>query len=80
VPLLVDGGIRSGVDVLRALALGASAVLVGRPFLWGLAVEGQAGIEAVFTELRDELARAMALCGSRTIGEIDRSLVVATRD
>jgi isopentenyl diphosphate isomerase/L-lactate dehydrogenase-like FMN-dependent dehydrogenase len=45
-----------------------------------LAVEGQAGVEAVFTELRDELARAMALCGSRTIGEIDRSLVVATRD
>jgi 4-hydroxymandelate oxidase len=80
VPLLVDGGIRSGVDVLRALALGASAVLVGRPFLWGLAVEGEAGVEAVFTELRDELARAMALCGSRTIGEIDRSLVVATRD
>jgi 4-hydroxymandelate oxidase len=75
VPLLVDGGIRGGVDIVRALALGASAVLVGRPFLWGLAVEGEAGVEAVFTELRDELARAMALCGVGVIGEIDRSLI-----
>ena len=59
----VDGGIRSGVDVLRALALGARAVMIGRPVLWGLAVDGDDGAVAVLQHLADELGRAMALCG-----------------
>ena len=73
----VDGGVRQGVDVLRALALGAQAVLVGRPVVYGLAAGGAAGVEAVLDELRVELARTMALCGARTVDEIDRDLVVA---
>lgn len=74
-PVLVDGGIRGGSDVVRALALGASAVLVGRPVLWGLAVGGEDGALAVLTELAAETRKAMALCGAGTVGELDRSLV-----
>ena len=73
----VDGGVRHGVDVLRALALGARAVLVGRPVVYGLAVGGADGVRAVLDELRDELARAMALCGVTSVAGIDRDLVVA---
>jgi len=62
-PLLVDGGIQSGVDILRALALGARAVMVGRPVLWGLATAGAAGAAHVLRLLRDELELAMAQCG-----------------
>ncbi|MGP8296611.1 alpha-hydroxy acid oxidase [Streptomyces inhibens] len=61
--VLVDGGIRRGTDVLKALALGARAVLVGRPVLWGLAVDGAAGVERVLSTLRAELEEAMALTG-----------------
>ena len=71
IELLVDGGIRRGSDVLKALALGAKAVLVGRPVLWGLAVDGAAGVSAVLNILIDELDLAMALCGTSTIDEID---------
>jgi len=74
-PVLVDGGIRSGSDVLRALALGADAVLVGRPILWGLATGGEEGAGAVLRMLGDELARAMAFCGATRISEIDRDLL-----
>lgn len=70
IELLVDGGIRRGSDVLKALALGAKAVLVGRPVLWGLAVDGAAGVSAVLNILIDELDLAMALCGTSTIDEI----------
>ncbi|AUG76122.1 Hydroxymandelate oxidase [Kitasatospora sp. MMS16-BH015] len=63
VPVLVDGGIRSGVDVLRALALGASAVLIGRPALWGLAVGGAAGVRRVLALLARELEDGLALSG-----------------
>ena len=63
VPLLMDGGIRRGADVLKALALGASAVLVGRPAVWGLANAGALGVAHVLRLLRDELEIAMALCG-----------------
>jgi isopentenyl diphosphate isomerase/L-lactate dehydrogenase-like FMN-dependent dehydrogenase len=63
VPVLVDGGIRRGTDVAVALALGADAVLVGRPPLWGLAAGGQAGAERVLELLREELERTLALCG-----------------
>lgn len=69
VPLLVDGGIRRGTDVLKALALGASAVLVGRPVLHGLANAGATGVAHVLRLLRDELEIAMALSGCRTLAE-----------
>jgi len=73
--VLVDGGIRRGTDVMKALAMGARAVLVGRPYLWGLAVDGQAGVRRVLELLRDDFALAMALCGCPTVSDIDRSLV-----
>ncbi len=71
----LDGGIRRGVDVLKALALGAHAVLVGRPILWGLAVDGQAGVERVLKLLHGELEMAMVLSGKPTLASVDRSLV-----
>lgn len=74
--VLVDGGIRRGTDVLKALALGAKAVLLGRPVLWGLAVSGEAGVQHVLELLRDELDVAMALSGCPSLGDIDPSLVV----
>ena len=73
--VLLDGGIRWGTDVLKAVALGARAVLVGRPVLWGLAVDGERGVASVLGLLRDELSRAMALAGCARIGDIDRDLV-----
>jgi len=73
--IIVDGGIRRGVDILKALALGASAVLVGRPVLWGLTVAGLAGVAHVIELLRDELDVAMALCGCARLADIDSSLV-----
>jgi 4-hydroxymandelate oxidase len=71
----VDGGIRRGTDVLKALALGARAVLLGRPILWGLAVNGQEGVHHVLELLRIELELAMALSGRPTLESIDRSLI-----
>jgi isopentenyl diphosphate isomerase/L-lactate dehydrogenase-like FMN-dependent dehydrogenase len=76
VPVLVDGGVRRGTDVVKALALGARAVLVGRPILWGLAVDGEDGAYRVLELLKAELDLAMALCGARAVGEIDRGLVM----
>lgn len=73
--ILMDGGIRRGTDVLKALALGAKAVLVGRPVLWGLAADGEAGVARVLELLRDELDLAMALAGAPTVREITRDLV-----
>ena len=70
VPVLVDGGIRDGGDVLRALALGADAVLVGRPYGWGLATGGEAGVRAVLEALGADLLRLMALTGCATLGDI----------
>lgn len=77
VPLVVDGGIRRGTDVVKALALGATAAAIGRPVLWGLAAAGEAGVASVLAMLRSELALAMALAGCRSAAEIDRSLVAA---
>jgi 4-hydroxymandelate oxidase len=71
----VDGGVRRGTDVLKALGLGARAVMVGRPVLWGLATKGEAGVREVLKVLRDELALAMTLSGRGSIAGIDRSLV-----
>jgi len=75
VPVLVDGGIRRGTDVMKALALGADAVLVGRPTIWGLAADGEAGVANVLRILRDEFENAMALCGCRSVAEITPALV-----
>ncbi|MDJ0676221.1 MAG: alpha-hydroxy acid oxidase [Calothrix sp. MO_167.B42] len=73
--VLMDGGIRRGTDILKALALGAKAVLVGRPILWGLAVAGSQGVQHVIELLRDELDLAMALTGCATLQDIDSSLI-----
>jgi 4-hydroxymandelate oxidase len=78
VPVLVDGGVRRGTDVVKALLLGARAVLVGRPYLWGLAVEGQAGVEQVLRSLRDETRRTLALMGAATLAELEPDQIVAT--
>jgi 4-hydroxymandelate oxidase len=75
VPVLLDGGIRRGTDVVKAIALGAQAVGIGRPVLWGLAVAGTEGVLQVLEMLRSELARALTLCGCRAIGDVDRELV-----
>ena len=77
--VLVDGGIRRGTDVIKALALGARAVLVGRPALWGLAVGGQAGVEAALGMLRAELLEGMALCGTPDVVAMTRDLVEGVR-
>jgi 4-hydroxymandelate oxidase len=74
-PVLLDGGVRRGTDVLKALALGATAVLVGRPVLWGLAVGGEEGVERVLTILQHELSAAMALAGCATLADIGQDLV-----
>ena len=71
-PLLVDGGIRRGTDVLKALALDARAVLIGRPYLFGLAHVGVYGVAHVLRLLRDELEITMALTGCRTLAEVGR--------
>ncbi len=71
----VDGGIRRGTDVLKAIALGARAVLIGRPVLWGLATEGAAGVASVIEELVAELDLAMALCGCPTLADITPDLL-----
>ena len=74
VPVLVDGGIRRGTDVLKAMALGASAVLVGRPAVHGLAHAGAAGVAHVLRLLRDELEVAMALTGCKTLADAPAAL------
>jgi 4-hydroxymandelate oxidase len=71
----VDGGIRRGTDILKALALGARAVLIGRPVLWGLATGGADGVQVVLEHLRDEFIRAMQLCGMARLSEAKRDLV-----
>jgi 4-hydroxymandelate oxidase len=76
VPLLLDGGIRRGADVVKALALGATAVGIGRPVLWGLAVGGQGGASRVLEILRGELDHTLALCGAEGTGTLTPELVV----
>lgn len=75
IPVLMDGGIRRGTDVFKALALGARAVFVGRPYIWGLAAFGQPGVEAVIQILNRELDLAMRQNGATTIAQITRSHV-----
>jgi isopentenyl diphosphate isomerase/L-lactate dehydrogenase-like FMN-dependent dehydrogenase len=73
--VLMDGGIRSGADVLKALAIGADAVLLGRPYVYGLAVGGEAGVAAVIRQLAAETDLTLALAGGRSARDLDRSFV-----
>jgi isopentenyl diphosphate isomerase/L-lactate dehydrogenase-like FMN-dependent dehydrogenase len=75
IPVLVDGGFRRGTDIFKAMALGASAIAIGRPYLWGLGAFGQPGVEAVLQILRDELQTIMRQAGTLTIGEINRTFI-----
>ncbi|MDQ7911423.1 alpha-hydroxy acid oxidase [Phytohabitans sp. ZYX-F-186] len=74
-PVLLDGGVRRGTDVVTALALGAAAVAVGRPVLWGLTVAGEHGVRQVLELLRDDLDRAMVLCGADRVAALTRDVV-----
>jgi len=75
IPVLCDSGIRRGTDVLKALALGANAVLIGRPYLYGLSVGGDSGVTRVINILKNEFKVAMALSGRPTIASVDRSVI-----
>jgi len=77
IPVLVDGGIRRGTDVIKALAIGAAAVLVGRPLLWGLSLGGADGVELVLDIFKDELANAMQLAGAADIKALTPDLLAA---
>jgi len=77
VPVFVDGGIRRGTDAFKALALGAKAVGIGRPYLWGLGAFGHAGVDRVLEILQGELQLAMGNCGTQTVAEISRAYVAA---
>ncbi len=79
-PLLVDGGIRRGADVIKALALGADAVLVGRLYAYALAAGGSAGVEALIRQLLAEVDLTLALCGASSVRELDASLLDAAGD
>jgi 4-hydroxymandelate oxidase len=75
IPILLDGGVRRGTDVLKAIALGASAVMIGRPYLFALAVAGAAGVTAVVQILRTELEAALALTGRPSLSAVDRTVL-----
>jgi len=79
IPVLVDGGIRRGSDVVKALALGAAACLIGRPQLWGLSVAGEDGVARVLEIYRQEIDRAMGLCGVTSIAGINHTLLLKNR-
>ncbi|MEO5895204.1 MAG: alpha-hydroxy acid oxidase [Vicinamibacterales bacterium] len=75
IEVLMDGGVRRGTDVLKAIALGARAVLIGRPYLWALAAAGEKGVSDLLSLLSDELRLSMALAGRPNIGSIDRTVL-----
>jgi isopentenyl diphosphate isomerase/L-lactate dehydrogenase-like FMN-dependent dehydrogenase len=77
--VLVDGGVRRGTDVVKALCMGAAGVLVGRPVLWGLATGGADGVRAVLLGLHEELLRAMALCGAVSLAKLPPDLLAGPR-
>jgi len=78
IPVLLDGGVRRGTDVFKALALGAKAVGIGRPMLWGLGAFGQAGVERVLTILQAELKMTMGNCGTQKVADITRAYVTSS--
>jgi 4-hydroxymandelate oxidase len=75
IPIVLDGGIRRGTDVIKALALGADAVGVGRPVIWGLAVDGENGVRGVLDLLRTEFDHALALCGATSVADLNPDLI-----
>ncbi len=75
----LDSGVRRGTDVLKALALGARAVMIGRPVFWGLAIDGEAGVRTMFQILKSEFDKAMAMCGCTSVADIDERRVVLPR-
>ena len=78
-PVLVDGGVRRGTDVFKALALGAKAVCIGRPYIWGLAAFGQPGVDKVLDLLTRELTLMMRHAGVTSVGQVDRSFIIDGR-
>ena len=74
-PVLIDGGVRRGTDIVKAVALGATAVLIGRPYCYGLSVGGSEGVRRVVEILRAELEAAMMLTGVSRLSELERSLL-----
>lgn len=80
VPVLLDGGIRRGTDVLKALALGADAVLIGRPYIWGLAAAGADGVTDVIQIMRKEFVSAMAMCGIAALDDITPALLIGNEN
>ena len=77
IEVYMDGGIRRGTDIVKAIALGARAVLIGRPLFWGLAVDGENGVRAVLEMLRDELDATMGMCGRPTVDDIGPDAIAA---
>ncbi len=75
IEVLIDGGIRRGTDIVKAIALGAKAVGVGRPIIWGLAVDGEQGATSILSILRKDFELAMRLCGCTTVEEIKNALI-----
>ncbi len=80
IEVLLDGGVRRGSDVVKALALGAHAVMIGRAYLWGLAAEGEAGVENVLDVVRGGIDSTLLALGKSDVSELDRSDVVAPDD
>ena len=79
IPIIVDGGFRRGTDIFKALALGANAIMIGRPYIWGLGSFGQPGVEAVLDILRRELRTVMRQAGTLRIADINRSYIIDRR-
>ena len=79
VPVLFDGGIRRGSDIMKALAYGAKAVMLGRPVLWGLSANGEEGVKEILTILHDELKSCVALAGCTKVSDITRDLIYDRR-
>jgi isopentenyl diphosphate isomerase/L-lactate dehydrogenase-like FMN-dependent dehydrogenase len=77
VPVILDSGVRSGGDIVKALALGAAAVLVGRPIAWGVAAFGAAGVERVFEIFSEEMRRVLCMTGTERVSEINESIIIA---
>ncbi|XP_049393240.1 peroxisomal (S)-2-hydroxyacid oxidase GLO3-like [Solanum stenotomum] len=80
VPVLIEGGIRRGTDIFKALALGAKAVLIGRPVIYGLAAKGESGVKQVIEMLKNELEQTMALAGCCTVADITRNYVKTEKE